>query len=393
LVISADGKELASAGNDGTVVWSAATGVKLQSVTDTGNPQQAVAFAPDGKVLATASSDRRIRLWSLESGKQLTPIAVHSNQITSIAFSPDGKRLLSGAYDCSMRLWDTKSGEQLHAWEYRHGNATSVQVAFSADGQTIAATCLDGAWSVRLWDVSTGQAGKLLSKEFWEGLACSPDGKLLAAGCWSEKSSALSRSFDVLIWELASGRVAHSIQGIRGDLNAIAFRSDGKLLATGEVVRTRGRGGFGLVRLWDVPTCKPAGRLYTKQGHDGDGDMPAMAFSPDGNLLAVGKMSGRIQVWDVASGAIRCSFGKRDQNTMAVLFTKDSKLLISGGIGQGVQLWDVTSGQEVCKAESPRGGDVTSLALTRDGKLLASGGMDGNVIVWDLFRLQGLAKE
>jgi WD40 repeat protein len=80
-------------------------GKELRTFTGHSNWVSSVAFAPDGKTIASGSSDNTIKLWNLE-GKELRTFMGHSNWVLSVAFSPDGKTIASGSYDNSIKLWD-----------------------------------------------------------------------------------------------------------------------------------------------------------------------------------------------------------------------------------------------------------------------------------------------
>ncbi|MGA1863653.1 MAG: hypothetical protein ACMUHX_01190, partial [bacterium] len=111
-----------------------------------------VAFSPDGKNIASGSSDNTVRLWDTSSGKEVKRFKGHSDSVSSVAFSPDGKNIASGSRDNTVRLWDTSSGKEVKRFE---GHSASVySVAFSPDGKNIAS----GSWdnTVRLWDTLSG---------------------------------------------------------------------------------------------------------------------------------------------------------------------------------------------------------------------------------------------
>src|SRR5262249_27821867 len=112
-----------------------------------------VAFAPDGKTLATGGGDRVIKLWNVQNGKERVALNGHDGPIHSLAFSPDGNTLASGGGSPSgkntVRLWDVTTGKELGGPEGRTGYVEAV--AFAPDGKTLAFG--NSLGFVKLWDL------------------------------------------------------------------------------------------------------------------------------------------------------------------------------------------------------------------------------------------------
>ena len=113
----------------------------------------AVAFLPDGQIVASASYDKTVRLWDAKTGEERQKLIGHDDSVTIVAFSPDRQIVASASYDKTVRLWDTKTGEERQKLT-GHDNWVNA-VAFSPDGQTVASASWDK--TVRLWDAKTGE--------------------------------------------------------------------------------------------------------------------------------------------------------------------------------------------------------------------------------------------
>lgn len=151
---------------------------------------RSVSFSPDGKLMATGSEDRIVRVWNLAHKRISQVFSGHTSEIYSLAFSPDGRRLVSGSGDKTARMWDLDSGacaftlaiHDITIAENGPVDAGVTSVAFSPDGKYLAAGSLDTV--VRIWDAETGQLLDKLKghEDSVYSVAFSPDSKFLVSG-------------------------------------------------------------------------------------------------------------------------------------------------------------------------------------------------------------------
>ncbi len=165
LAFSPDGKTLAVAGSEKSVLLFDVASGKLTRTIDTKRDSEAVTWSPDGKVLASGAVD--VSLWNPSDGTLIRKLAP-SARIRSIAFSPEGTRIAAASYDKAVRVWNTATGELIRTLEpqgfvhFNQGKAfvepialPQLAVDFSPDGTKIATAGADRA--VRIWDIDTGK--------------------------------------------------------------------------------------------------------------------------------------------------------------------------------------------------------------------------------------------
>jgi WD40 repeat protein len=236
---SPDGRFLAIADNRPEVrIWEAERGTELEPLGDGTGTVCAIAFSPDGTMLAVGKvmpPDRRgtVTVWEWPGRRSLATVQTRRACINVLAFSPDGSRLVAADPAGELTIWDPAAGELLARTRAHSSPITAM--ACSLDGRLVATSSfLDG--TVRLWDAITAEARGALPDVSTAGasLGFSPDGAMLAIAQGDGIAS---------LWEVGTCRQAGAVRVPSGRVQSIAFLGDGRVLATGEL--------DGSVRLWD----------------------------------------------------------------------------------------------------------------------------------------------
>jgi len=317
----------------------------------------ALAYAPDGRTVASSSADSTVKLWDTATGRERATLRNAASGTMALVFSPDSRTLAAAGQYGRVTLWDAATGKEARLFPTGQAGSLTRFVAFSPAGDVLAAG-LEGGHVV-WWDVATGQRRASIREHTGPVIAgaFSPDGKTLVTGAgWG----VTTKQGQTVVWDVTGPpRVVRK----HAQATGIAFSPDGKTLALNS---------FGALVLMDFATGqeqKPEG--ITKGGW-------GVAFSPDGGTLAMS--SGRTLVLlDRASGQRRVL--PHSAEVVGVAFSSDGRTVAAGGRDSVVTLWEVaTSEQPVF--ENPLTGSVR-LAYSPDGKMLAAAGKDGVVKLWD----------
>ncbi len=334
-----------------------------------GNVVTAVAYSPDGKMVASAGYNSLVRLWD-PATLRLRAVLGHDSIATGLAFTRDSRVLAASSYAGTVRLWDV-SGDQpklLHV--VRASSGVLYAVALSPDGKRVA--CAGQDLMVRIWDVSGKEPKewKVLSghTKLVMALALSRSGRTLASGGYDGK---------VRLWSLTATEATERavLEANTKEVAAVAFDPEGRTLAAG--------GHDGTVRLWNLTGNRETLRaVLTPKA----GVVYGLAFSPSGKRLAFGAADNHVHIWDAAGASSRERFVLKghDAYVSSVSFSKDGLTLVSGSGDWTVRSWSL--GTRPRARWLPRGhlSHVYSVAFSPDGKLLASGSNDKTVRLWGL---------
>jgi WD40 repeat protein len=333
----------------------------------------ALAYSPDGRRLASGSSDGTVRIWDTRSHRQL--MVLHSlggAAIDSVAYSPDGVTLVTGDDNGLLQFWDSRSYQQFGHPVAVRGNGVG-SLAFSPDGRVLAVA---SAQTVRFVNPTTrrieGEPLRVPGGDNLKTVAFSPNGRVLATNIGSVLGGA------VQLWDVTSRRPLGGPLA-RGDIESVAFNPNGSTLA---VV-----GGGGAVLLWNVADRH---RLPSLNTHTGT-YLHSVAFSPNGRLLATGGLQGQIWLWDTsADRQIGSPLIGHSDEVDALAFSPDGRTLASGSFDHTIRMWDIATGLEITAVPNAHPGGVSAVAFSPDGRILASGGEDGTIRLWNVFGLREL---
>ena len=234
-----------------------------------------VAISPDGKTIASGSTDQTVGLWDAFSGEYKRNLSGHTDVVCAVVFSPDGNTIASGSFDNTIRLWDAHTGK--HKMTLTGHTSIVFSVAFSSDGSTLASGSADN--TVRLWNGHTGEFKTALA-DHTDGVRSvifSPDGNTLASG---------SDDKTVQLWDARTAKHKGTLSGHGDIIKSVVYSPDSTIIAVGC--------GNGNIWLWHA---HKATDLAILTGHSDN--VSSVVFSPDGNTLASGSHDGTVLLWQI----------------------------------------------------------------------------------------------
>jgi len=355
LAFSPDSKWLAAGSYVDGKVFDVSSGRELATLEGSWGEIRAVAFSPDGKRIAAASSDSVAHLWDTASGRMIRALAGHEDALYGAAFFPGGERVVTGGADWTLRVWDANSGVEKALFS-PHGEAVTC-VAVSPDGKRIAAGAINGRLAI--WPMERELRRPTLKAlgAVWS-LAFSEDGQTLFAG---EDRGGLS------IFDLASERMIRSVKVAEGEARSSAFGPHGRIFLAA--------GGNENGNFWTADGRKITPLRRPMQGFF------SMAFSGDERRLAAGSAFGTIALIDVETGADIYQSNAHRSVISSLAFSADNRRIISGSWDRTARISDAATGRELIR--TPHMGSVNCVAFSPDGTLALSGGQDRTVRLWD----------
>ena len=400
---SGDGKTLAIIDNDGYAIWDIAT----RSEIATHNPivewfeisPERFMLSQDGTLLVTADEHGTVAVRETKNAKQLRLVTTgYTKPFTALAFSHDGKTIASGDSTSNIQLWDTHTGTKQNTIK---AAAYKIEgLAFATDNVTL--TAVNDQEDIMQWDITTSKqvaahtlpnTNISISTSLFDdntrcqlkGIVFTPNSEKLAVkNMEKDRINPFAKTID--IWDITPDKPPHHLIEFGTDWGPIALTPDGSTLASGS-------DSHAATDLWNTHTGKRMTTLKTP-GNWINGllvrlrlrhsSIYALAFTHDGETLAVGTRDKHIQLWDVTDQQHIASLEGHKYVVCELAFSPDGKTLASGDTSGKIHLWEIPTHQHLTTFDGHKG-YIRTLAFAPDGKTLASiGGNDGTILLWSL---------
>lgn len=297
-----------------------------------------LAISPDGKILASGSWDKTIKIWNLETTELIGTLTGHSDRVNSVAISYDGKMLVSGSSDETIKFWNLHNGDLLCTFP---GHSMEVNsVAINPKGLVIA-SCGGADNTIKLWNLRSGELLRTLRghSDNVNAVVFSPDGKILASG----SSDATSK-----VWDVESGKLLRTLSGLNVGVNSVAIAPDGQILASVSndyTIKLRNLQTGSLLRILNTNSGRGNGvtnlgtneALHILQNYVSRGE--SVAISGDGLTLASGCDDNTINIWNLQTGELLTSLKGHSGTVYSVAIAPSGNLLASGSADRTIKIW------------------------------------------------------
>jgi WD40 repeat protein len=387
---SADGKLIATGSEDKTVkLWRRSDGKEIRTFQGNISAVSQVEINRQGTAVLSVSYNGTLTVWDLNTGKMLNHLKPGDDRFNCASFHPDGTKIIAGTRKSFISVWDLKTGEKtadikavpsdLYS-EKGFNYQESKTVAYSRDGRFIIAGAAD--YTIILWDANTGKELRKYKKTNSTCTSCiveaviTPDNKYVISGY----------SDSIKVFDRETGALVKSLYGQGGSPESLTVSGDGRFMGAVE---------YGVAQIWELKS----GKLLQKSGDYSERKVMSLALSPDGKDFAAGNEKRTADVVGTDNGRVVLSLrGYLNQVDEKILtdsymywaamvneakLSPDGRYIAVGRTGNNAKLIDFKTGQ-VYRTLKGHKRMVISLCFSSDGKFLATGGLDGKAVVWDV---------
>ena len=351
-----DGRRLASPSSDCTIrLWNTETGELLRTLQSSNHiTVYCASWSPDGQLIASGGEENSITLWNVDTGEIKRHLVGHDGWVNSLSWSPKDSILASASYDYSIRFWDSLSGEPMHTLIGHRGIVHNI--AWAPDGLYLASASSDG--TVRIWDASGRLCHIIEHGDYAFSVAWARDGRSIAT------SSSDSR---IRIWDIETCRQLLVLEGHTARLTSLSYSFDGRLLGSKAMDDT--------VRLW---RCDTWSQLASISESSSRRKSPSIAFSPTSCVLAsLGKSDTVIRLWRLEYETLLKAHAPKSH------YYRNAKVVLLGDTGVGKSgLARVLSNKHFDATESTHGYKI-SLLLAFEMELPDGHYEKREILLWD----------
>jgi WD40 repeat protein/tRNA A-37 threonylcarbamoyl transferase component Bud32 len=363
MAYASNGRLLATGAADGTVrLWDAASGEPRGEALSHDGEVVALMFAARAPVLLVATDRGEVVARDAETGRPLRPAMREDGPIVAAAISGDGRRLAIGRQDGAVRLVETSSGDILGGGIVYPGPVVSV--SFSTDDRLVLSGSEDG--TVRLSDATSGAA---------RAPAIQHGGRLTTALSRPDGGAVLTAGADgfARLWDAATGAPVVPPMDHHGPITEAVFHPGGThILTMGDVT---------IARLWNATTGMEEVSREGARGHQNY--VQSAAISPDGRRVVTASLDRTAGLWELPGDRRAGNPLPHDRGVVSVVFAPAGRTVVTRDDRGRVRLWRLgLDGPPTAPLELPR--PVLSIALTLDDRRIVTGGEPGGARFRDL---------
>ena len=277
-----------------------------------------VAWAPNGKYLASCGRDKTVHVWDATTGNNVFIYKNHSSYVYGLAWSPNSQRIASTSFG-NAHVWDATTGD--NSVFYREHSLWVYSIAWTQNALLIATGGADG--EVHIWDARTGKA-IYKYQEYSKAIRtvdCSNQINSTRVICGCEDTLLYS-------WDFTTKNASVTFQGHKKEISCVAWSpSDSKVVSS-----SRDR----TAKIWDAST---GNTLSTYQGHTKD--VHALAWSPDGTRIASAGEDKTVRVWDITTGTTLFTYQGHTKEVLSLSWSPDGTRIASAGEDKTIRVWQV----------------------------------------------------